>query len=429
MVTTEKYIPGRSVLGVLADRFIKHKKNIPNNNPHEDNDFYSWFLEGNLKIGNAYIFSRDKYENGFVHFPVPFSIQKGKNEDVIYDFLYTDSNFDIQTESINTFCVLNEGIFQTKDVETELNFHHARDREKGISKKGVIYNYESISPNQDFEGEIRGEKKELQNLINTCGKDWTAYIGRSKNSQYGRVSLNIIDAEPKPYEPEIESKEKISLTFLSDTIIYNDYGFATTDIGVLENYLGKVKIEKCFIKRGEVESFVGVWKLKRPSETCFLAGSAFLLDMSDSDTKRLAEFQKNGIGERTHEGFGMCKFGWQSKMDGDLDELIESESDDFIIKEELSGPIPDKAEEILGAIIRDSIKKQVELEALNDQNEFERLPSNSLISRLQAIAKRSEQKDFVESIKKLRKSARDQDRKSTRLNSSHTDISRMPSSA
>ncbi|RLC16532.1 MAG: hypothetical protein DRI57_11065, partial [Deltaproteobacteria bacterium] len=312
-------------------------------------------------------------------------------------------DFDEQTRSLNQFCELDEDNIRLKNIETLINFHHARDRKTGVSKEGHIFNYEAVSPNQTFSGEILGSETDLQNLANACEKkEWTSYIGRSRNAQYGKIRFGFMDETPIPcQEPEIEwDEEEISLTFLSNTIIYNDSGFSTTDVGVLENLLS-VEITKTFIRKSEVENFVSVWRLKKPSETCFLAGSAFLLDISESDKTRLLEFQKTGIGERTHEGFGRCRFGWQIK------ENLDKYEDKPSALEKPEGPVPDKAREILRALIINSIKKQVVLTALDEQRVFKKIPSNSLIGRLEAIIKNKSQAEFAKALSQLKKSAKD----------------------
>ncbi|MBF0103542.1 MAG: hypothetical protein HQK77_21805, partial [Desulfobacterales bacterium] len=225
-VTTERYIPGTSVLGILANQIIM-KKNL--SDAHTDKDFYNWFLNGKLKISHAYICTKDKYDKDVPYVPVPFSIQKEKNDDkTIYNLLYMDDENlkDIQTKSIDSFCVPNffyekvgNDRLQTKTVETSLNFHHARDREKGVSKQGIIFNYESIAPNQIFEGHILGESAELQKLLELTDEKKPCYVGRSKNAQYGKILFEWVDQKPKQYTfPEINvDDDEISLTCLSDT--------------------------------------------------------------------------------------------------------------------------------------------------------------------------------------------------------------------
>lgn len=340
-----------------------------------------------------------------------------------------DEDFDEQTEPINKFGILEGTRLQTQEVETDLNFHHARDREKGISEEGILFNYESISLGQEFEGTISGDETDLRNLMTTCGNEWTAYIGRSKNAQYGKARFKIIDTNPQPdsrpikwdeengedeeideesedveapTKREQKEKDKASLTFLSNTIIYNENGFPTTNVDVLEKYLG-IQIIKAFVKKGEVENFVGVWQLKRPSEHCFLAGSSFLLKISEGDKTRLEAFQKNGIGERTQEGFGQCIINWQTDRDlseylGDRSKLKKPES-----------PVPNRTREIIQMLVTDSIKKQVELMALEylDQVSKGIFPPRSLIGRLLSMIKNGKRIEFIDRMGQLRKSARD----------------------
>lgn len=425
MVTTEQYIPGTSVLGILASKVIR-KKNLKEE-AHKDSSFYNWFLAGKLKISNAYILTKDKYDMDIPHIPVPFSIQKEKNdENQIYNLLYTDDEDlkDIQTKSIDSFCVPNflyedvvgDDILQIKTAETSLHFHHARDPEKGVSKKGIIFNYTSVSPNQIFEGEITGEKAALQEMIKLCDDERPCYAGRSKNAQYGKIKLEFADKEPMLCNaPEIETDDgEISLIFLSDTILYNDNGFSTADIRELGNYLGKgIKIDKAFVKKGQAETFVNKWQLRKPSESCFKAGSTFLLkDVSEKHLARFAELQQSGIGERTHEGFGRCVFGWVTKKDlikEDEDKKDKSEKD----LKKPQHPVPAMTKTILETIVRDYIKKQAKLAGLQDQNGFNKgtPPSNSLIGRLAAMMKGNAARTvFKERLEKLteRKPARNQ---------------------
>ncbi len=398
MVTTEKYIPASSVIGVLAKRFMT-MKNI-SDKAHEDESFYNWFLVGKLKISNACILpSNDEA----VYLPVPVSIQKKKGEDrVIYDLLHVDEDFDEHTESVNKFCMLEDDILITKEVETGLNFHHAKDREKGVSEEGIIFNYESVSPNQIFQGEISGNEKDLHELIKICGKKWIAHVGRSKNAQYGKAEIEIIDEPSKPLQAEKEWNDEISLTLLSDTIIYNDNGFSVVDIDVFKKYLGNVKVKRAFIKKRDVEGFISVWKLRKPSESCFLAGSSFLLDISESDKEKLAEFEKTGIGERTHEGFGRCILGWQTEKNP-----VEHKKEDR--PESKESELPEKAKQILKTIAENYMKKQAELMGLKEQKYFrkETLPANSLIGRLSAILKKTgKQTEFVKALNSLKRKAK-----------------------
>jgi len=409
MTATEKYIPGGTVLGILAGRFI-HQKNI-NANAHENNDFYNWFLIGNLKITNAYIYTKNNDDEEFINFPVPVSIQKEKYKENIVDLLYVNAQ-NIQTQAINKFCKLDEDTLYTKEVKTSLNFHHARDIIKGIPEQGKIFNYESIMPGQTFEGEIQGSEENLRSFSSICEKSWTAHAGRSKNTQYGEIKFKILSDTPASVEQVDITDDEVSLTLLSDTIIYNEFGYSTTDKNEFVNYLSDlvkgIKITKFFIKKGDVETFTGIWGLKKPSETCFLAGSVFLLDISGADKKDLNKLWKNGIGERTHEGYGMCKLGMQTKK-----ELKQDESQDKQVEfPKPESTLPEQTKAILVKVIKNYITGQVQLKAFEEQAYFETktLIPNSLAGKLQAMVKDKgkdkDKDDFSDSIEKLKKTAK-----------------------
>jgi CRISPR-associated protein Csx10 len=405
MTATEKHIPSGTVLGILAGRFM-NKKNITDN-AHKNEDFYNWFLTGNLKITSAYIYTKNDDNEEFINFPVPVSIQKGKYTKNVVDLLYFDAQ-NIQTQAINKFCKLDKDTLYTKEVKTSLNFHHARDRIKGIPEQGKIFNYESIMPGQIFEGEIQGSKDDLQSFISISGKSWTAHAGRSKNTQYGEIKFNILSDTPAPVEQADITDDEISLTLLSDTIIYNEFGYSTTDKNEFENYLSNlvkgIKITNAFVKKGDVETFTGIWRLKKPSETCFLAGSVFLLDISGADKNALNKLWENGIGERTHEGYGMCKLGLQTE-----DKLTQDESQDKQVKfPKPPYPLPDQTKHIFVKIIKNYITGQAQLTAFDEQAGFKTatLIPNSLAGKLQAMAKAKGKDGFADSIGDLKETAK-----------------------
>ncbi|ETR68229.1 MAG: hypothetical protein OMM_04680 [Candidatus Magnetoglobus multicellularis str. Araruama] len=192
----------------------------------------------------------------------------------------------------------------------------------------------------------------------------------------------------------------ISFTLVSDTILHNEFGYCATDVNTLKKYLGKgVKVLKAFAKAGQVESFVGKWGLKKPLETCFLAGSCFLLDISNAELSQLNELNKFGIGEKTNEGFGKCIFALQT-----TDELTELNIDnDYYELDEPEVPVPDKTKEIIKILIQNYIIKQSSSMAFSDQYRFKNLPTKSFINKLESIAKKGNSFEFKDNIKELLK--------------------------
>ncbi len=407
MVRTEQHIRGATVLGLLAKRIINEK--ALDENAHQDNDFYAWFLRGKLQIGNAYIISRDEYGE-YQHFPTPFSIEREKHGTAVYDSLFRETD---ETKYIGDYCQLDADSIQIQPVETRIEFHHKRKRETGVSEKGLIFNYESIAPEQTFEGEIRGLKSDLELLLKYTSNQWTASLGRSRNAQYGTVEFQFLNNEPEEIPaPAINNDQQISMTLLSDLILYNEFGFPTVDVDDLEQelqkLLGKLQIKEAFVKKNQVENFIGVWRLKKPSESCFKAGSAFLLKLDSVNTDKLKALQESGLGERRHEGFGRMVFGRQTHADLSLME----EAKPPITKPDFSPP--QTIQDIVKSIIEKLLIERIKLQAANKQTEFVRLPSNSLIARLYSLADKCEgnQDGLSAKIKEFRKIAADQMRHS-----------------
>lgn len=410
MVSTKEYISGTAILGALAGMYIA-KNNLTN--AHKDPEFNSWFLNGSLKFTNAYIISYNERNQIMNNCPIPISIQKDKDdENAIYDLLYNET--DKATKIIGGFGKMDNGSIYEQKIRKSLNFHHERDPLSGTTKKGIIFNYESIDAGQTFEGAIIGEEGDLNNLFTFFGKIFETNIGRSRSAQYGKISFEFVNNTPEDI-PVNTAKEKISLTLLSDTIIYNKYGFSTTDVTELENELkkrlgNKIKIEKSFIKAGEIENFVSVWRLRKPSETCFLKGSCFLLSGINNNSDKLKELQINGIGKRTQEGFGRVAIGIQTK-----EKLTKR---DYGEVPDATVPLPATTKKIAEEAIKGYIKKKIELEALTEYTKFKELPTKSLISKLEMAVKTRDKNnitkylinnndDFTNYLNKLRSTAQD----------------------
>jgi CRISPR-associated protein Csx10 len=409
MVATLDYIPGTHLRGMFANEYIKRKG--LGVKAHEDSTFYNWFLKGDLKFTNAYIVQKNNNEiHGF--FPIPLSIQreKGKEEEA-YDLLLQDDESDMQTVPISGYGRIDKSNLYKKEVKRSLNFHHARDREKGVSKEGYIFNYESIDENQTFEGYIIGNDEVLTQFIDfikELNKD-VFYLGRSKNNQYGRVKFQIISTQPEEFFSEIKIEQgyldNVIITLLSDTIIYNENGYSTTNLIDFENELKKhlgqeVKIKKAFIRQTDQEGFVSVWKLKTPSEVCFKAGSCFLLEnLEDADIEKLKELQKTGIGMRTYEGFGRFVVGWQ----GEDKPFNIKEITDEIRPTKPHGALPESGKKLVEDIIKGQIKKQIQIKAINDAGEFKNLPTKSLLAKLEGAVREESLKTLLNDLKKTAK--------------------------
>ncbi|MHB2148283.1 RAMP superfamily CRISPR-associated protein [Calditrichota bacterium LG25] len=396
ILNTDKYIPGSASRGMLANYFLK-THNLSREKAHEDPEFYRWFLGGDIIFTNSYITDSDN-GNQLVCYPTPVSMEKEKygDDSEFFDVLLFNTD-ESDTTKVGDYCYIENGLLYHTNVKTSLNFHHARDRKSNTPKEGDFFNYEAILPEQTFTGMIIGSKENLEKFYNRLGKQFTAYLGRSRNSQYGRVEFTFLNNGAELFRVELDnvpneetelSTGETSLTLLSDTIIYDQYGNPSTDLYLLEKYLN-AKILKAFVKTSSVENFISVWKLRRPSEVCFSAGSCFLIKVSEANKTHLLKLQKEGIGERLNEGFGRFVLGWQRESNYDKYEL----SNHYVLKPRQQ--IAPLTRDLLYHTIKTHLFQVVELQAITDARKFldesksnKGLPSKSLIGRLELLIQR-----------------------------------------
>lgn len=413
LTSTYNYVPGTTVLGVFAGHFI-NKNNIKEN-AHENIKFKKFFLDNEIQFNNACIKSNKKDHYAI---PTPLSIQSEKQDDnEFHDLLWEEKD---DTKKLNASFLISdissndsERLFEKENVNTATSFHHERDRITGSTKDGKIFHYESITEGQTFIGRISADEALLKEFLEEFS-DFTNYktinLGRSKNTQYGKAILQI-DKTIQPEKYLDIDDEEFSITLLSDTIIYNEFGFPTNDLKYLANTLGidytekneTNQIQKSFIKRSPFENYVSVWKLRKPTELCFSAGSCFKIKPHSKDIlNKLRNLEKSGIGERTGEGFG--KF------------ILSLQKEDFKIKSDEKKteldkpdyPLPEFSKSIIRNIIQNEIRQKVKIMALEESKFFARVPTNSLLGKLKVLSQ-NPQAQFSKDIKEeFRQTARDQ---------------------
>jgi len=402
-ISTKSYIPGNIIRGMFASAYIQ-KKNL-GKNAHMDNPFFQWFLKGSLCFENAYIGSTSNK-----NFPVPFSMQREKeNKGEIRDKLIDEDEINVPLQPIRGFGRFdsNGKGLNIREVRKTLNFHHQRDAKKGIAQKGKFFVYESIAPDQIFWGGINGDKNSLVSFREEFDTGNSYRIGRSRGNQYGKITLEFLDSLEKENKITIRNG-CLSLTFFSDVIIYDANGWATTDNLVLEQKLRErvgqsLAINKAFVRTGEVENFISIWKLRRPTETCFLAGSCFLISglISDRDThSRLQDLSNTGLGERLEEGYGRIAFGIQRSPTLHI-------NGDEIHKPSKPKNIPLGTKKILKILVEKALLQKVQNKALASIEQFDLLEiSSSLISKLEYVKKKHDRKEFIDYLNELRPQAK-----------------------
>lgn len=421
MVSTMDYIPGSVILGVFAGKYVE--KNQLGSDAHKDSNFHSWFLNSNLCFTNAYLAEMDGTAT-VECYPVPLSINSLKNdENQVFDLMF--KKIDDQTKSPGSYCLIENSDIRFASVRRSINFHNTRkNRLKGHSDDGSIFNYESIDQDQEFTGRIIGTKKELELFLEKFEPEMKVRIGRSKNIQYGQAVFTLLSNGPEIFVSEIPSfePEKVNstftLTFLSSTIIYDRNGFPSTSQMDLKSYLadnlkvnlGNIRISKAFMKSEIVETFVSKWLLKKPSETAIKAGSCFCISIEgfdDNTRKLILELLETGIGERKGEGFGRFAIDLQKigEKNGEYKQL-ETGKQNSVKPEKPDGEIPDTIRDVMKNTILNSYNTLIEIKALSRCKDFcenkTRIPSNSLLGKLELMIKDSSNSDeLIEKMDEL----------------------------
>lgn len=417
MVSTMDYIPGSVILGIFANKYVKENK--LGSDAHKDSNFHSWFLNSNLCFTNAYLSKMDGTAVA-EYYPVPFSINYLKtDENQIFDLMF--KKIGKQTKYPGSYCYIENNDISFASVNRSINFHNARkNRLKGRSDDGAIFNYESIDQNQEFAGRIIGTEKELKLFLGKFDSEIKVKIGRSKSIQYGQAVLTLLSDEPEIFVSEIplfkpeEVNNTFTLTFISSAIIYNRSGFPSTSRMDLESYLAdnlkvnlkNIKISKTFTKSEIVETFVSKWLLKKPSETAIKAGSCLLINIEDFDdnTKNsLLELLETGIGERTGEGFGRFAINLQKPREYSQP---KTRKQDLVKPEKPDGDIPDTTRDLMKNVILNSYDNLIEIRALSRCRDFcenkNRIPSNSLLGKLELMIKdSSNSEELVQKMEEL----------------------------
>lgn len=379
MTQTLSYIPGSTLLGLLANLYIPQ---------HEMDDFNRLFMMGELRFLNLYPFV-----NGIEYIPSPQNLWKKKKADdkELYNMFDQEANA-IHLKKNGGFVsrrVFESGATQLFEPPKQLSFHHERNYSKGVSEKGVVFNYEALSAGNEFYGYILGKEADLLLMQELLTKQKYLRLGKSKTAQYGKCELVESKIEDLP---AIEATDSYML-LCSDAIIYNENGSSCVDKEQLAKRLG-VKIEAAFMDSGRYETAVNILKAKRPSEHTIKAGSIFKLDRLPENYRDL---QLYGIGERRWEGFGELIFTSVK------DCMISDAAPQSFPKPE--GDVPLLIKDICTTTLRRLEKSQLKKEAYNTAATVDvaRL-SKSLIARLEAFALSG---DFDKLYKQLKKTAKD----------------------
>ncbi len=331
LTESQDMIGGATLRGVFAEHYI-HCQRMNRMRAQEQGDFYRFFFQ-QLRFVTAYPSLR-----GRAAIPLPSSLLKSKDGKKALDALCLTGDENTRREctkgmkSWRGLGIINEAsgeivpITPKKMVSIHMSRNSEKERLMGRSDEqvGGIYNYESISAGQEFSGSIIGERENLDAFVNEMRLDenhgMVCLLGRSKFTQYGRCrvefSVSIEEPLPKP-----DANQCIFLRLQTPLLPMKAFSVTgmealghITDVlrletGATDIFLDK---EKIYASTVSVDSFVGIWRMKRPRLSALAAGSIFSLckksPWKEEELRILQRIMYSGeLSLRPEEGFGQLR--------------------------------------------------------------------------------------------------------------------------
>lgn len=402
MYETLEFIRGTVIQGVFAQHYLRNNRNIA------DTKFIRLIVTGDGIFANAY-----PWYKGKLFLPAPFSLVREKYKpESVHNLLIKKT--DQQTKGISTLVSAESNQVLALTIPKNIRLHNEIDDKKRTTKEGVLFNYQSLPPGLVLKGYIAlrndNDESDFKNII---ANESEIRMGRSATSEYGKVRFNWLKTETKKVpkkKPEERNADgslvngEIIMTLLSDSIAFNQFGFSSTNIDDLNSYLENTKIVQAIFRKSRTEGFLNVWKLRKPSENVFAAGSSFKLDKLPTNEEHLLDY---GIGERTHEGFGQVSFAFHPNSGQKLQFIEPLKFGDEIT---LPASMPALVQEIVKSAYFERAKSEIIGKALVDAKNTDRIPKNHLLGRLRGMA--VDNGNFVGNLKLLKDIAKKQLEKS-----------------
>lgn len=382
MCETLQYIRGTVIQGIFAQKCLTN--NIIGK------EFTRLIVSGDCIFSNAF-----PIENRKIYFPAPCALAIEKYDDKkIHNLLLKKINE--QTKGISSLVHIKSNKVSPLTIRKEIRLHNQINDNTRISEDGKIFNYQSLPPGIVFTGTLTVKQDLDENTFKEVMKDNTILrMGRSATSEYGKVRFEWTPCIEDVMQPK---EGQVIMTLLSETIVYNNNGFSSISQIDLNQYLENSTIEQSISRKSRIEGFINVWKLRKPSENVFSAGSSFLLNKIPSNSEYLINY---GLGERTHEGYGQVSFSFLNATI-DMMECLEWKGNELIEQSD----IPTISKNILNFICLKRAKEKVLTKALEDaEKTIPTIKSNHLIGKINEMAHNLE--TFTSNLDILRKPAKD----------------------
>ena len=297
---TKDYIAGNKVLGLIAGALGSAS-------------YQEMMSKEDVIVTNAYICM-----DGERCIPGRISLQKEKDQPynekgelMLEDMLYGPDVQDRQMAPAGIDYLDKKN--RVAAVDTQISYHHQRPQDKSIGHAtgntedgSSFYQLCSISAGQTFGGYIYANRQNAERILEAVKKLGDIRMGYGRSSEFGAVDFQI-DSVQKVEKKEKRIKEAV-LTFVSDTILYNEYGMAAAGTDTLKKYLEEMlditdlEIRNPFLQYTTIGGYNVTWKQRKPIIQGIEKGSVVLLySETGFDAGQL---EHTFIGERVAEGYG-----------------------------------------------------------------------------------------------------------------------------
>ncbi len=429
-VVTRRDIPGSNIWGAAAYRYLSQANHTP-----EDGAFRHAFLDGGLRFLAAYPEADDpEVYNGMPQrlIPIPHSIRKFKEGEELIDFVESSPGEDPIKRLDRRYAIISGVSLKTQAVKTELNYHHARARDRRIGRAlgamvpdgGAFFTYEAIEAGQSFQGAILGSKDDLKALQSYL-KGGQIRIGRSRSAQYGEAEFEWIDGAPKELSRFVEwdgfveqqpasvpnSGACLIITTLSPLLTVNDYGHpeARFPERELANALGletsDLRLSRSYTRTDLIGGYNSHLRLPRQQWPAIASGSVFVFKAEKTlDQERLLQLEHNGLGLRKGEGYGRIAVNRQGSLG--LSGCEETQLDNLDrLPDSPNSAMPQSVHDLIYGVVRSRCLTEMQQRAITIARSNDNIPKNALLGRMRLFL---QQNSRDESLRQLRDPAKDQ---------------------
>lgn len=363
---TLDYIEGNKIFGMIASGMKKDGK-----------DVVAFLNEGEFICSNAYI-----GEQGLRFTEVPacyYTIKNVKEEYIDKIFSTPEDEKDLQINAMkHAYVFVQQDGLVKKSVDVEERYHHRRPEDKSVgravetSDKSGFYHMSSISPRQEFYGFIKGTKEQVKAAYQYLTANQAFYIGFSRNSEYGKVKVQIINTRKLHKAAEVAVQEFL-VKLEAPVILYNDNAFYSVDIRNLQEEVSlNLGIEQdnvdsvdCYMKYVTLGGYNVTWRSRKPIMEAFDKGTVLHIRLKNEVNLELEKHYF--LGERVTEGYGEVTILPIEKENIQARKPIVK----VLGKEDGKGFKVEK-DSLLAGIAEDFLKSYIKAEAIKDAGVFEK---------------------------------------------------------